>query len=92
MNFCSAHRSRALFYHHRRRVCAAYAALWAIIIASPCLADCGRPAGRVEAFAVDERLDIELNDGRIVRLGGAGWTRPTPNAARAKSRMRRVSS
>jgi endonuclease YncB( thermonuclease family) len=78
MNFCSAHRSRALFYDHRRRVCAAYAALWAIIIASPCLADCGRPAGRVEAVAVDERLDIELNDGRIVRLGGL----EAPNAER----------
>ena len=70
MNFCSAHRSRALFYDHRRRVCAACAVLWAIIVASPCLADCGRPAGRVEAVAIDERLDIELNDGRIVRLGG----------------------
>jgi hypothetical protein len=45
-------------------------ALSAIVLASPCLAACGRPAGRVEAVGVDERLDIELSDGRIVRLGG----------------------
>ena len=38
--------------------------------ASPCLAACGRPAGRVQVVSVDERLDIELSDGRIVRLGG----------------------
>jgi endonuclease YncB( thermonuclease family) len=46
------------------------AALLAIVLASPCLAACGRAAGRVEAVSVDERLDIELSDGRIVRLGG----------------------
>jgi endonuclease YncB( thermonuclease family) len=45
-------------------------ALSAIVLASPCLAACGRPAGRVEAVGVDGRLDIELSDGRIVRLGG----------------------
>ena len=47
-----------------------FAALLAIILASPCLAACGRAAGRVEAVGVDDRLDIELSDGRIVRLGG----------------------
>jgi hypothetical protein len=31
---------------------------------------CGRAAGRVQAVSVDERLDIALSDGRIVRLGG----------------------
>jgi endonuclease YncB( thermonuclease family) len=47
-----------------------FAALLAMVLASPCLAGCGRAAGRVEAVRVDERLDIELSDGRIVRLGG----------------------
>jgi endonuclease YncB( thermonuclease family) len=47
----------------------------AIVLASPCLAACGRAAGRVEAVSVDGRLDIELSDGRIVRLGGLD----TPN-------------
>ncbi|MGB7974965.1 MAG: thermonuclease family protein [Roseiarcus sp.] len=54
-------------------------ALWAIVLASPCLAACGRPAGRVQAVSVDERLDIELSDGRIARLGGLDM----PNAERA---------
>jgi endonuclease YncB( thermonuclease family) len=45
-------------------------ALSAIVLASPSLAACGRPAGRVQAVSVDERLDIELSDGRILRLGG----------------------
>jgi hypothetical protein len=31
---------------------------------------CGRAAGRVQAVSIDERLDIALSDGRIVRLGG----------------------
>ena len=50
----------------------------AIVLASPCLAACGRTAGRVHAVSVDERLDIELSDGRIVRLGGLD----APNADR----------
>ena len=33
-------------------------------------ADCGAPAGTVRVVAVDERLDIVLADGRLVRLGG----------------------
>jgi endonuclease YncB( thermonuclease family) len=70
MNFRFAHRSPASFCHTRRRLSGACAALSAIVLASPCLAACGRPAGRVEAVGVDERLDIELSDGRIVRLGG----------------------
>jgi endonuclease YncB( thermonuclease family) len=47
-----------------------FAAFLAAVLASPCLAACGRAAGRVEAVNIDERLDIELSDGRIVRLGG----------------------
>jgi endonuclease YncB( thermonuclease family) len=78
MDFRSAHRSRALFRTVRRRLCGVCTALLAIVFASPSLAACGRPAGRVEAVGVDERLDIELSDGRIVRLGGLD----TPNAER----------
>ena len=78
MNFRFAHRSRASFRRARRRLRGACAALSAVVFASPCLAACGRPAGRVEAVGVDERLDIELSDGRIVRLGGLD----TPNAER----------
>ena len=37
----------------------------------------GRP-GALQAVSVDERLDIELSDGRIVRLGGLD----APNAER----------
>jgi endonuclease YncB( thermonuclease family) len=36
----------------------------------PGFAACGRPAGRVRAVSVDQRLNIALSDGRIVRLGG----------------------
>jgi micrococcal nuclease len=78
MNFRSAHRGRAASYRDRRSLCAACGALWAVILASPCLAGCGQPAGRVQAISVDERLDIELSDGRIVRLGGLDG----PNAQR----------
>ena len=53
-------------------------ALSAVILTSPCLAACGRPAGHVQVVGVDERLDIELSDGRIVRLGGLDM----PNAER----------
>ena len=70
MNFRCAHRSRASFRRAGRRLSGACAALSALVLAFPCLAACGRPAGRVEPVRVDERLDIELNDGRIVRLGG----------------------
>jgi endonuclease YncB( thermonuclease family) len=80
MNFRFAHRSRALFRRAGRRLCGACTAL---ILASPCLAVCGRPAGRVEAVSVDQRLDIELSDGRIVRLGGLD----APNDERGASEI-----
>jgi len=54
------------------------AVLVAMVLASPCLAACGRAAGRVQAVSVDERLDIELSDGRTVRLAGLDG----PNAHR----------
>src|SRR5580698_2380744 len=78
MNFRFAHRGRAFLADAKPRLRAASAALVAIVFASPSLAACGRAAGRVEAVSVDERLDIELSDGRIVRLGGLD----TPNAER----------
>jgi endonuclease YncB( thermonuclease family) len=68
MNLRFAHRSRELICRIERF--RGFAALLAIVLASPCPAACGRAAGRVEAVSVDERLDIELGDGRIVRLGG----------------------
>ena len=33
-------------------------------------ADCGAPSGTERVVGVDERLDIQINDGRIVRLAG----------------------
>jgi endonuclease YncB( thermonuclease family) len=77
MNFCFAHRSNGAL---RRSVRWLYgcAALVAIVLVSPCLAACGWPAGRVQAVSIDERLDIALSDGRIVRLGGLD----APNAER----------
>lgn len=68
MNLRFAHRSRALISRVGRF--RGIAALLAVVLASPCLAACGWAAGRVEAVSVDERLDIELGDGRTVRLGG----------------------
>jgi micrococcal nuclease len=68
MNRRYVHRSRALIY--RIRQFGGFATLLAFLLASPCLAACGRVAGRVQAVSVDERLDIELSDGRIIRLGG----------------------
>src|SRR5258707_4085282 len=70
MNFRFAHRSRASFADARRGPRAAWMALSAILLASPSLAACGPPAGRVQPGSVDERPDIELGDGRILRLGG----------------------
>jgi endonuclease YncB( thermonuclease family) len=45
-------------------------ALLAPVLACPGFAACGQPAGRVQAESVDERLDVALADGRIVRFGG----------------------
>ena len=70
MNFRFAHRGHAPSAGARPWLRSAGLALSAIVLVSPCLAACGRPAGRVQVVSVDERLDIELSDGRIVRLGG----------------------
>jgi micrococcal nuclease len=58
----------------------------ALGFAPPALAGCGSPAGAVQVVAVDERLDIALADGRLVRLGGLdtpGPERGDPDTARA---------
>jgi endonuclease YncB( thermonuclease family) len=44
--------------------------------ASPCLAGCGMPAGAVRIAAVDERLNVALVDGRLIRLGGLDAPEP----------------
>jgi endonuclease YncB( thermonuclease family) len=85
MNFRFPHRFRAPL-RRRGRLRAACSALAAMALASPCLAACGRPGGRVQAVSVDERLDIGLADGRIVRLGGLdapSSERGAPEIARA---------
>jgi Staphylococcal nuclease homologue len=81
MNFGFMHRRRAQV----RRFCAvplwvACAAFPAMVIAGPVLAACGRPGGRVQAVSVDQRLDIALSDGRIVRLGGLDAPSPDRGA------------
>ncbi len=49
----------------------------ALGFALPCLAACGAPAGAVRVAGVDERLDVVLTDGRLVRLGGLDAPVPT---------------
>jgi endonuclease YncB( thermonuclease family) len=44
--------------------------------ASFAFGECGSPAGAVQVVAVDERLDIALADGRLVRLGGLDMPAP----------------
>ena len=76
MDLRSAHR----FREPLRRFAGVYVWLGLIDaglgLASPALADCGSPAGTVQVVAVDERLDIALADGRLVRLGGLDTPRP----------------
>ena len=86
MNLRFAHRGRA--WIHRVPRFPAFAALLVMILASPCLAACGRDAGRVEAVAVDERLDVELSDGRIVRLGGLDAPSPDRGAPELSNKAR----
>ena len=85
MNFRFAHRRGASVWR-AGRLCGACAALTAIVLSPASLAACGRPAGRVQAVSVDERLDIELNDGRTVRLGGLD----APNADRGAPEIARA--
>ena len=70
MNFRRAHRCRVGLGRPGLWLLCPCAALAALTLAGAALAECGFPAGRAQAVAVDERLDIELADGRIVRLAG----------------------
>jgi endonuclease YncB( thermonuclease family) len=81
MNFRFAHGARGSLSANNPLLCGACLALLAI--ASPCLAACGRVAGRAQVASVDERLDIELADGRTVRLGGLD----APNADHGASEI-----
>jgi endonuclease YncB( thermonuclease family) len=79
MKFLFAHRRRASATRSQvARLRVASAALLFTVMVAPGLAACGRPGGRVQAASVDQRLDIALSDGRIVRLGGLD----TPDPAR----------
>jgi endonuclease YncB( thermonuclease family) len=78
MNFRFAHRRRT--WSWASRVVGLCSALSAAALTCPGFAACGQPAGRVQAASVDERLDVALADGRIVRLGGLD----APNPARGR--------
>jgi endonuclease YncB( thermonuclease family) len=72
MDFGLAHRLRQQF----ARLIAGVACL-AIGAAARAQADCGTPSGTGRVVAVDERLDIALQDGRLVRLAGLEAFDPT---------------
>jgi len=72
MDFGLAHRLRQQF----ARLIAGVACL-AIGAAARAEADCGTPSGTWRVVAVDERLDIALQDGRLVRLVGLEAFDPT---------------
>jgi len=72
MDFGLAHRLRQQF----ARLIAGVACL-AIGAAARAQADCGAPSGTGRVVAVDERLDIALQDGRLVRLAGLEAFDPT---------------
>ncbi len=75
MNSAVAHRRSERFA--RLRVAGGLACL-TLGLAGPVFASCGLPAGMARVVGVDERLEIALEDGRLVRLGGLD----TPNPAR----------
>jgi endonuclease YncB( thermonuclease family) len=91
MDFGPAHRLRQQF----ARLTAAAGlrlgvACLAIGAAAPAPADCGTPAGTGRVVAVDERLDIALQDGRLVRLAGLEAFNParvSPETAGAARRF-----
>jgi hypothetical protein len=58
----------------------------ALGLAGPAFAACGSPAGTARVVDIDDRLEIALEDGRLVRLGGLDAPRPqrgAPETAKA---------
>jgi endonuclease YncB( thermonuclease family) len=87
MNSRTAHRDGDRFDR-----CAALRRLWsglfclALGLAGPAFAACGSPAGTARVVDIDDRLEIALEDGRVVRLGGLdapGPERGAPETAKA---------
>ena len=71
MDFSAVHRHCRRFRRFGVRTCVGLALVGqALAFAHPGLAACGAPSGTVQIASVDERLDVVLTDGRIVRLGG----------------------
>ena len=71
MNFRAAHRRRKRFWRFAVRTCTGLAlAAQALAFSLPAMAGCGAASGTVQIAGVDERLDVVLSDGRIVRFGG----------------------
>ena len=71
MNFRAAHRRRKRFWRFAVRTCTGIAlAAQALAFSLPAMAGCGAASGTVQIAGVDERLDVVLSDGRIVRFGG----------------------
>ena len=86
MDFGSAHRFR-----RRSPPLAQRADVWLGLIvaglgfAFPAFGECGRPAGKVEVVAVDERLDIGLADGRFIKLAGLDMPEPERGGPSARA-------
>jgi len=66
-------------------VAAALALAWAL----PAQAACGAPAGLVRVAEVDERLDVALADGRLVKLAGLDLPTPSRGARATAEEARR---
>jgi len=54
-----------------------------LALVAPAMADCGAPSGGGRVVGVDERLDVAMQDGRLVRLGGLD----VPNPARGSPEL-----
>jgi len=91
MDFGPAHRLRQHFARLTARAGLGLGvACLAIGAALPAQADCGTASGTGRVVAVDERLDIALQDGRLVRLAGLEAFNPTgvsPETADAARRF-----
>ncbi len=54
-----------------------------LALVAPAMADCGAPSGSGRVVGVDERLDVAIEDGRLVRLAGLD----VPNPARGSPEL-----